>query len=287
MESPNGTDDRPVDAAAAMAAFSALSQPMRLDVVRALIAAHPDGLLAGEIAALLDARPSSLSANLNILAQAGLVEAGREGRGIRYRARPDRIGALARFLTYDCCGGRPDLCAPPLPQRERQAMTRDPFNVLFLCTANSARSLIAEAILNAEPSGQFRAFSAGSQPADEPDARTIRLLDRLGYDTAGIRSKSWDEFGLPDAPRMDFVFTVCDSAAAETCPVWPGHPVTAIWAIPDPKLAEGTEAEQATAFNRAHSMLATRLSLFTALPIQTLEGKSLQAELVRIGQTED
>lgn len=165
-------------------------------------------------------------------------------------------------------------------------MPDEPFNVLFLCTANSARSLIAEAILNAEDSGRFRAFSAGSQPSGEPNPRTIQLLTRLGYPLDGIRSKSWDEFAGPDAPKMDFVFTVCDNAAGEICPVWPGHPVTAHWGLPDPAAVKGNEAEEAAAFNRAHKMLATRLSAFTSLPLGSLERGSLQSKLQYIGETD-
>ncbi|MDO5604388.1 MAG: arsenate reductase ArsC [Paracoccus sp. (in: a-proteobacteria)] len=158
------------------------------------------------------------------------------------------------------------------------------FNVLFLCTGNSARSLIAEAVLNAEGSGRFRAWSAGSQPAGAPHPGALNLLERLGHDTSGLRSKSWDEFTRPGAPKMDFVFTVCDSAAAETCPVWPGQPMTAHWGVPDPATATGTAAEQGAAFNTAHRMLATRIGLFTALPLESLERQSLRARLNEIGK---
>lgn len=272
----------------AIAGFSALAQPMRLAALRELVAAHPHGLVAGELAARLDALPNSLSANLSVLAQAGLVTTERQGRSIRYHARPDHIAALAAFLLRDCCGGRPGLCGPSLDRlitQSEAAMTERPFNVLFLCTANSARSLIGEAILNADPSGRFRGFSAGSQPAAAPNPCTIQLLERLGYPTAGLRSKSWDEFAAPDAPQMDFVFTVCDSAANETCPIWPGHPISAHWSIPDPGAATGTEAEIAHAFNRAHRLLATRIGLLAALPVETLGRNSLQSEVENIGNT--
>lgn len=164
-------------------------------------------------------------------------------------------------------------------------MSEKKFNVLFLCTANSARSLIAEAILNNEPSGRFRAFSAGSKPGTAPHPRTIQLLQRLGYDAESARSKSWDEFAGPDAPQMDFVFTVCDNAAGEVCPIWPGQPVSAHWGIPDPAAAQGNEAEQAAAFNRAHKMLATRLAAFASLPLETLERGALKAQVDQIGKT--
>lgn len=272
-----------MESSSALTAFAALSQDMRLQAVRHLVAAEPDGLTAGEIAAALDARPNTLSTNLGVLSQANLVRSQREGRQIRYFARLDTIGALIGFLTDDCCGGNPAVCGP-LTRSPEPTMHDAPFNVLFLCTGNSARSLIAEAVLNADPSGRFRAFSAGSQPAGIPNPRTIQLLDRLGHDTSQLRSKSWDEFAAPDAPRMDFVFTVCDAAAAEPCPYWPGQPMSAHWGVPDPAAATGSEAEIAAAFNAAHRTLATRIGLFTALPIGSLERMSLKRKLDQIGE---
>jgi arsenate reductase (thioredoxin) len=164
--------------------------------------------------------------------------------------------------------------------------TSPPLNVLFLCTGNSARSIIAEAILNKVGEGRFRAYSAGSQPKGEVNPQTIRLLDGLGYDTSGFRSKSWDEFAGPDAPQFDFIFTVCDSAAGETCPVWPGRPTTAHWGIPDPADAKGSDAEVAHAFNDAYRMLHRRISVFTALPLDSLDAVTLKAKLREIGRLE-
>ena len=160
----------------------------------------------------------------------------------------------------------------------------EPFNVLFLCTGNSARSIIAEAILNKTGAGKFRAYSAGSQPKGEVNPHTVRLLQRLGYDTSAFRSKSWSEFAQPGAPRLDFVFTVCDNAAGEACPVWPGQPMTAHWGIPDPAEAEGSPAEIALAFSDAYRMLARRIGIFTALPIAALDRLILQAKLRDIGR---
>ena len=157
------------------------------------------------------------------------------------------------------------------------------FNVLFLCTGNSARSLMAEAILNKEGKGRFRAFSAGSQPKGAPNPRTLALLKGEGYETAGFRSKSWDEFGEPGAPEMDFVFTVCDDAAGEVCPIWPGHPMTAHWGIPDPAAPTGSDAEVALAFADAFRMLATRIGLFINLPIAKLDKLALKHHLDDIG----
>ena len=166
-------------------------------------------------------------------------------------------------------------------------MTESPFNVLFLCTGNSARSIIAEAILNKIDQGKFKAYSAGSQPKERVNPNTIQLLQGLGYDTSGFRSKSWSEFAKPGAPALDFVFTVCDNAAGETCPVWPGQPMTAHWGVPDPAEAQGSEAEIALAFKNAYRMLFQRIGIFTALPIRSLDKLSLQNRLREIGRVTD
>jgi protein-tyrosine-phosphatase len=161
-----------------------------------------------------------------------------------------------------------------------------PYNVLFLCTGNSARSVMAEAILNKIGVKKFRACSAGSQPKSNVHPETLRLLKGLGYDTSGFRSKSWDEFTRPGAPQFDFVFTVCDSAAAESCPVWPGRPITAHWGVPDPAAAEGSPSEIALAFKNAYRMLHQRISVFTALPISALDQVTLTSKLKEIGRME-
>jgi arsenate reductase len=160
------------------------------------------------------------------------------------------------------------------------------FNVLFLCTHNSARSVIAEAILNKLGEGTFHGYSAGSQPSGKINAHALAMLQGLGYDVAGFRSKSWSEFAHPGAPVFDFIFTVCDDAAGESCPLWPGHPVTAHWGLPDPSRATGTEAEIAHAFNDTHRMLLARLRVFVALPLQSLNGLTLQSRLRDIGRME-
>lgn len=158
------------------------------------------------------------------------------------------------------------------------------FNVLFLCTGNSARSILAEAILNRVGQGRFRAFSAGSQPKGEVHPYTLDLLKTLNHDTAFARSKNWDEFALPGAPQMNFVFTVCDNAAAEACPVWPGQPMTAHWGIPDPAAVEGTEAERHLAFADAYRMLNNRISILVSLPVGSLDRLALQKRLDEIGR---
>jgi arsenate reductase len=163
---------------------------------------------------------------------------------------------------------------------------KEQYNVLFLCTGNSARSIIAEAILNREGRGRFKAFSAGSQPKGAVNPRTLDLLRKFNYDVATLRSKSWAEFAKPGAPDLDFVFTVCDNAAGESCPLWPGQPITAHWGIPDPAAASGTEAEIALAFKDAYRMLNRRIDLFLALPIQKLDRLVLTTRLKEIGRGE-
>jgi protein-tyrosine-phosphatase len=163
-------------------------------------------------------------------------------------------------------------------------MSGRPFNVLFLCTGNSARSIMAEAILKKLGAGKFRACSAGSQPKGRIHPQTIQLLQRLGFETSGLRSKSWGEFAAPGAPPLDFVFTVCDNAAGETCPVWPGQPMTAHWGVPDPAEATGSAAEIALAFKDVYRMLHRRISVFTALPLRSLDQLSLQNKLREIGR---
>ena len=163
-------------------------------------------------------------------------------------------------------------------------MADRPFNVLFLCTGNSARSIMAEAILNELGAGKFHAFSAGSQPKGQVHAETLRLLQGLGYDTSVLRSTSWGEFSRPGAPSLDFVFTVCDNAAGEACPVWPGHPMSAHWGIPDPAAATGSAAEIAVAFKEAYRLLHHRIGVFAALPLGSLDQLSLQSRLKEIGR---
>ena len=162
----------------------------------------------------------------------------------------------------------------------------EPYNVLFLCTGNSARSIIAEAILNKAGAGKFHAYSAGSQPKGQVNPHALQLLQSLGYDTAEMRSKSWDEFAKDGAPKFDFVFTVCDNAAAESCPVWPGQPMTAHWGIADPAEAKGTPAEVSLAFKEAYRLLNQRISVFTALPLRSLDQLSLKHRLKQIGEME-
>lgn len=163
----------------------------------------------------------------------------------------------------------------------------EPYNVLFLCTGNSARSVFAEAILNREGNGRFKAYSAGSHPRGEINPLTLATLDQMGFKTDGYRSKSWDEFATPDAPKLDFVFTVCDDAAGEVCPHWPGQPVTAHWGIEDPAAVEGDDERRRRAFTDAFFMLQRRIGLFLSLPLESIDMMSLQAKLREIGRRTD
>ena len=158
------------------------------------------------------------------------------------------------------------------------------YNVLFLCTGNSARSILGEAIMNKLGEGRFRAWSAGSQPRGEVHPMALSVLNGLGFDTAGMRSKSWDEFAVPDAPQFDFIFTVCDNAAGGACPLWPGKPVSAHWGVPDPAAVEGTDEQQRKAVLDAAITLRRRIELFLSLPLQRLDAMSLQRELRDIGR---
>jgi len=159
-----------------------------------------------------------------------------------------------------------------------------PFNVLFLCTGNSARSILAESILDHKGGGNFRAFSAGSHPAGQVNPHAIRLLESVGFATGGLRSKSWDEFARPGAPQMNFVFTVCDNAANEVCPVWPGQPITAHWGVPDPAAVKGSEAQVERAFQDAFVALDRRIGLFLSLPLASLDTLAIKNHLQAIGR---
>ena len=170
------------------------------------------------------------------------------------------------------------------------AQVRHPMNVLFLCTHNSARSVLAESIMNRVGAGRFQAFSAGSMPSGVIDPRAVKLLKHLNYPTDHLRSKAWDEFSKatnPDAPDLDFVFTVCDNAAGEICPIWPGQPMTAHWGVPNPGSTEGGEAEVAQAFAEAYRQLNARITLFCALPMSSIDRLSLQHRLNEIGKIQD
>lgn len=272
-------------------AFTALGQATRLEIMRALLAGGPSGLAAGEIAARLKVPPSTLSFHLRGLEAAGLVAATRQGRNLIYAARILRIRDLVAFLAETCCGGEPDRCgdlarlfdAPP----ERDPMPPAPpaFNVLFLCTRNSARSIMAEAILGRIGQGRFRAFSAGSDPSGTgPLPEVLAQLRALGHEVSGLRSKSWDEFTGPGAPKMDFVIALCDTLAGQICPDFGETTMTASWPLPDPAKFAGNPAERATLLNELYAALRRRLDIFMALPFGTLDRMALKTRIDELSQ---
>ena len=271
-------------------AFAALGHPSRLAIFRLLARRAPQGVPAGEIAAALDIKPNVASVHLATLTRAGLIGGRREGKLVLYALDRAAAGRLIDYLALDCCRGRPDVCAPLTvavlnrPRKEPIAMTPDRvFNVLFICTGNSARSIFAEAIMNREGAGRFRAFSAGTHPNTQLNPLAIAQLQKLGHDVSGLRAKHVSEFQGADAPNFDFVFTVCDRAANEECPAWPGQPITGHWGVEDPVKATGTEAERAYAFAEAYRMLKHRIAAFVNLPVARLDGIALQREIDRIG----
>jgi len=273
-----------------MDTLHALSQETRLKIFRLLIKSGPDGLLAGEIARRVSAPQNTVSTHLALLSRAGLVTRTRKGREIIYAPKLTSIHELVLFLTQGCCDGRPELCGPlvddlTLPLSEKGKTGDHQYNVLFLCTGNSARSILAEAILNRRGKGRFLAFSAGSHPAGEVNPLARDLLEQLDYPTSHLRSKNWDELTRPEAPVFDFIFTVCDNAAGEICPIWPGQPMTAHWGIPDPASAEGTDAQKALAFKEAYRQLETRIDCFVSLPLEAIDRLSLKKHIDEIGNT--
>jgi protein-tyrosine-phosphatase/DNA-binding transcriptional ArsR family regulator len=271
----------------AATAFAALSQETRLDLVRLLIAHGASGLPAGEIAAQLAIPSSTLSFHLTALERAGLTQATRQGRYIVHAVRIGAVRQLLGFLTETCCGGRPELCGdiahllPPLPD-EANIMT-PAFNVLFLCTRNSARSIMAEAILEKIGGGRFNAYSAGSHPAAEPMPEVIERLRTLGHDVGRLHTKSWRDFMRSDAPRFDFVIALCDMLRGQQCPEFGDKTVTGAWPLPDPAQFAGNDAERALLLNELYGGLRRRIEIFISLPFATLDRMALKARLDEIG----
>ncbi|WP_137125934.1 metalloregulator ArsR/SmtB family transcription factor [Roseomonas sp. HF4] len=271
-------------------AFAALGQATRLELMRALLSAGPNGLPAGSIASQLGVPSSTLSFHLRALEQAGLVQATRQGRLLLYAPRIAALRALFAILAEACCAGDPGRCGDlarllPPTTPEDTAMVPPAFNVLFLCTRNSARSIMAEAILAGLQGGRFRAFSAGSAPAPEgPLPEVLAQLRSLGHDVAALRSKSWDEFTAPDAPRMDFVIALCDTLNLQACPDFEGTHVSAAWPLPDPAKFTGSATERATLLNELYAALHRRLSIFASLPFESLDRMALKARIDELAQ---
>ncbi len=265
--------------------FATLGHPGRLALLRLLIRRYPDLVPAGELAQALGHPSSTLSAHLAGLMRVGLVHQERAGTSLRYGADMAALRGVFDFLFLDCCRGRPEICAPLWggSTAGREEMS-DKYNVLFVCTGNSARSIFAEAILRKEGGARFEAYSAGTRPASELNPFALRLLRDKGHDISVLRAKTVGEFRGDNAVRMDFVFTVCDRAANEECPPWDGQPVSAHWGMPDPVKVEGGDAERSLAFQAAYGALRNRIAAFASLPLETLDRISLQRAVDDIGR---
>jgi arsenate reductase len=283
--------------------LAALAHPHRMALVRLLVRRYPDRVPAGEIAAALGLKASTASVYLAALTRAGLLTQQRVGTSLRYAVDLDALrGVMADLLSG--WRGRPDLLpdlAPArpggptsTPQDRSPPMSRDHatptqdatnrYDVLFICTGNSARSIFAEAILRDIAGDRFHAHSAGTRPRSELNPIALELLEDKGHEISRMRSKNVGEFQGPDARVMDFVFTVCDLAANEECPAWPGQPISAHWGQPDPVKAQGTHAERMLAFQQVYGALRNRIQLFAELPIGSLDALSLQREVDEIGR---
>ena len=269
--------------------FAALAQGTRIDVMRLLASRGASGMAAGEVASALGQAPSTLSFHLSALEQAGLVQSTRQGRHVIYAVRFSGLRALFSFLTETCCGGRPELCgdlARLLPDIPEERKTMEPaFNVLFICTRNSARSILAEAILEKFGRGRFTAYSAGTDPARAPMPEVLDRLKALGHDTSQFRSKSWREFTGASAPRVDFVLTLCDVPEGEACPDLGARPITAAWPFPDPAKFRGSAIEKTALLNELYGMIRRRLEAFISLPFDTLDGMALKRRLDDLGDS--
>ena len=266
--------------------LSTLGHPHRLAIFRMLMRRIPDQVPAGEISSALDIKPSTLSAYLSNLQDAGLLSQTRVGTSLRYTVNVTNVQEMMDFLLLDCCRGRPDMCSP-LAASFGQGMTdmsQKKFNVLFICTGNSARSIFAETILRDLAGDRFEVFSAGTKPYSELNPMSVDVLRQKGHDVSGLRAKNVQEFTGDDAPKFDFVFTVCDQAANEDCPAWSGQPISAHWGMVDPVKATGSDAERSLAFQAAYGALRNRITAFTALPMNTLDRISLQKAVDDIGQ---
>jgi ArsR family transcriptional regulator, arsenate/arsenite/antimonite-responsive transcriptional repressor / arsenate reductase (thioredoxin) len=267
--------------------FAALSQETRLGVLRLLIAAGPNGLPAGEIADRLGLPGSTTSFHLSALERAGITQSTRQSRQIVHAVRIMALRGLIGFLSETCCDGRPELCgdiARLLPDAGEEIAVMVPaFNVLFLCTRNSARSIMAEAILQSVGGGRFNAYSAGSDPAPQPMREVIDRLRSHGHDVTRLHAKSWEEFMRPDAPRFDFVIALCDILHGQQCPEFGDKAVTGAWPLPDPAKFEGGGVERALLLNELYASLRRRIEIFINLPFPTLDRMALKARLDAIG----
>ncbi len=277
-----------MDKSTAITVLGALAQDTRLDIFRHLAQSGPQP--AGQISEHFGLPLATLSFHLKTLQQAGLLDCRRDGRQLIYQAQCEVVTELMTYLVEHCCQPSSFIPTTAIPLKittqESTVMSQEKaYNVLFLCTANSARSILAEATMNSLSKGRFHAYSAGSFPSGTVNPYAIKLLTLNGVSTEGLRSKSWSEFAEPGAPVLDFVFTVCDNAANEVCPVWPGQPMSAHWGVADPAAEQGDEAQRMIAFRTALRELENRIKIFMNLPIKSLDKIRLQGKLDEIGKT--
>ncbi len=266
--------------------LATLSHPQRMAVFRLLMRRCPDELPAGEIAEALELKASTSSVYLSALTQADLIAQRRDGTRLLYAVNLDTAREVVAGLFVDCCRGRADLCPPQFSDllTSISPKTDKKFNVLFVCTGNSARSIFAETILRDMVGDKFTAYSAGTAHLSGLNPFAVEMLKSKGHDVSLLRSKTIEEFQGADAPQMDFVFTVCDHAANEECPTWPGQPVSGHWGMPDPVKAKGTDAEKRLAFHQTYGALHNRILTFTALSFEGLNRGSLQKCVDEIGK---
>ncbi|MGK7752816.1 MULTISPECIES: helix-turn-helix domain-containing protein [unclassified Roseovarius] len=267
--------------------LATLGHPQRMAVFRLLMRRYPDAVPATELAHALDLKPNTLSTYVNALVQAGLITRTRQGTSLRYSVEMTAMRQTLDYLIGDCCRGRPDACSLTSLHTLLgvSQMTDRKYNVLFICTGNSARSIFAESLLRAEAGNRFNAYSAGTRPRSELNPFALDVLKQKGHDTSVLEAKNVAVFQGPDAPQFDFVFTVCDQAANEDCPAWTGQPVSAHWGMPDPVKATGTDAQKALAFQQAYGALQNRIKAFTSLSLDSLDRISLQKAVDDIGRT--
>ncbi|MBN2629560.1 MAG: metalloregulator ArsR/SmtB family transcription factor [Rhodobacteraceae bacterium] len=265
-------------------AFASLGHEGRLAVFRLLVRMTPKGARPTEIAEALGLKQNTLSHHLADLTASGLVKVERQGRSLFYSVDLEATEGLIGYLALDVGRARPDLMAPLYPPKKETIFMQDTdFDVIFICSGNSARSIFAEALLRDLGKGKFQAFSAGTRPNSELNPFALEVLKRNGHDISPLRAKHVSEFQKPGAIVMDFVFTVCDAAAAEECPPWPGQPITGHWGLPDPVKATGTDAEKALVFAQTYAALRRRIASFVELPFESLSRLSLQTKVDAIG----
>ena len=269
--------------------LSILGHPQRLALFRLLMRRYPDRVPATELARALELKPNTLSTYVNALMKVGLISQERVGTSLRYSIQIEAVRGTFDYLLHDCCRGRPEFCAPlglSAEVGDSQGCGEN-YNVLFICTGNSARSIFAESILRSAAGDRFIAYSAGTKPRSELNPLALDVLDFHGHDTLLLQAKNISTFQGQDAPDFDFVFSVCNQAANEECPAWSGQPISAHWGMLDPAKIEGSDAEKNLAFHQAYDALLNRIQTFAALPIGSLDRIALQAAVDDIAKTKE